>query len=89
MREVLLHQPGGEPVESGGYRRVRGEEVARPRRGECRIEGHAGRFHERMRPLQNDQGSMTFVQMTDVGREVQGFEEPPAAHPEHDLLLQP
>ena len=88
-RQILLHQRGCEPIETGGYCGMRGEHVARARRDQRRIEWHAIVEHEHARAVQYGQRGMPFIQMAHIGAQIQGIEQAPAADAEHDLLLQP
>ena len=87
-REILLDQVGGEVVEAGSHRRVRREDVPRPRGGEGHLEGLAALLHEVSGTLQRREGRMPLVQMADIRPYAEGPEQLPAAYPEHELLLQ-
>ena len=63
--EVLLDEGRSETVKAGGHRRVGGEEVPRSRDGQRDFEGLPGLFHEAAGALQNGEGRMPFIQVTD------------------------
>ena len=86
--EVLLDEGRSETVEAGGHRRVGGEEVARPRDGQRDFEGLPGLFHEAAGALQHGEGRMPFIQVADFRLDAERAEQPPAADPEEQFLLE-
>ncbi len=80
---------GGYGIEANGHGRVRGEDVARPRRPQGVPERHATIFHEAARAFQDDERSVPLVHVAHVDVEVHGLQGPPAADAQHELLHQP
>ena len=63
--EVLFDESGSETVKARGHRRVGGEEVPRSRDGQRDVKRLPGLFHEIAGALQNGEGRMPFIEMTD------------------------
>ena len=87
--EIFLDEGRGETVKAGGHCRVGGEEVPRSSDGQRDFEGLRRLLHETVCSFQHGKGRMPFVQMTHLRLEAERAEQPPAADPEHHLLLQP
>ena len=79
---------GVETIKAGGHCRVGGEEVSRSRDGQRDFEGLPGFFHETSGTLQHGEGRMSFIQVTDFRLDAQRAEQPPAANPEKQFLLE-
>lgn len=77
------------PIEARLHRRAGGKEIA----GAGGAQGHGKRAvildREAARPLEHGEGSVPFIQVTDLGLQVQRAERPPPADAEYQLLLQP
>ncbi len=82
-------QLGRKPVETGGYRRVGGKQVAGSRRPHSLPERQTRAPHRSPYPLENGEGSMSLVQMADLDLGGERLDRAPAAHPEHDFLQDP
>ena len=86
--EVLLDESRSETVKAGGHCRVGGEEVPRSRDGQRDFERLRGLLHETAGALQHGKGRMPFVQVTDFRLDAECGEQPPAANPEKQFLLE-
>ena len=86
--QVLLDEGRSKTVETGGHRRMGGEEITRSRRGQCHFEGLPGLFHEVAGALQHGERRVPFIQVTDLRLEPQRAEQPPSADPEQHFLLE-
>ena len=87
LSEVLFDESRSEKIKAGGHWRVCSEKIPRSRNGKCNFEGQPGFFHETSRPLQHSEGRMPFIQVTDFRLDAQCAEQPPAANPEKQFLL--
>ncbi len=72
---------GIETVEARGHCRVGGEEIAGSRRRQCHFKGLAVLFHEVPGPLQNGEGRVPFIQVTDLRLQPERAEYSPSADP--------
>ena len=86
--EVLVDEGRIETVEACRHRRVRREEIARPRGGQGDLERLTGLGHESASAFQDGEGSVPFVQVTDFRSDPQRGEQPPAADAQEDFLLE-
>src|SRR5664280_1910302 len=86
--KVLLDEGRSESVKTGGHCRVRGEEVARSRGGQCDFEGLLCLFHEVSGTFQDGERRVPFIQVTDFRLESEGAEQPPSADSEKQFLLE-
>ena len=86
--EVLLHQRWSKEVEARGNSRVGGKEISGAGGRQRDNEGISGRLHEAPCALQQNEGRVPFVEMTDLRLDPERIKQTPATHPEHDLLLQ-
>ena len=86
--EILLDEGRSKTVETGGHRRVRGEQIARPRHRQCDFEGLPCFFHEASRAFQHGERRVPFVQMTDLRLHPQRAQHPPSADPQKQFLLE-
>ena len=87
--EVLLDQRGRKTVKTGGHRRVGGEQIARSRDRQGDFERLPCVVHERAGAFQHGERRVSFIQVTDLRREAQRAQQPPAADPEQHFLLEP
>ncbi len=87
LPKVLLDEGGRKTVETGGHRRVGGEEIARSSRSQRHFEGLPCLFHEAAGALQHGERRVPFIQVTDLRLEPERAKQPPAADPEQHLLL--
>src|SRR5271157_131365 len=74
------------PVEAGFDRGVGGENVSRACCPQCLAEREARAPHIGSRSLENGEGGMTLVQVTDFDLGGERLDNPPACDPENDLL---
>ena len=88
ITKILLNERRSETVKAGSHCRVSGEEIADPSRGQCHFERLPGFFHEASGTLQHREGRMTFIQVTDFRFMSERSEQPPAADPEKQFLLE-
>ena len=79
VREVPGEERRREGVEAGGDRRVRGENVARPRGPQSRLKREAGRPHRATRPFQDRKRGVALVEVTGADLNAERFQKPPAA----------
>jgi hypothetical protein len=83
---MFTQQLGREPVEPGFYGGVSGEKISGSCCPPCLPEREARAPHIGSRPLENGEGGMTLVQVTDLDRGGERLDRPPARDPEDDLL---
>ena len=86
--KALVDERWSESIEPGSHRRVRREQIARSRHGQCHVEGLPGFHHEVASPLQHGERRMPLVQMTDIRPAVERGEKPPPSDAQHHLLHQ-
>ncbi len=82
------HQRRGKTVETSRHGRMRREEIPSPRGREPDGKRLPGRSHEFPGPLQERQAGVAFIEVTDLGLEAEGGQQPPAADAERDLLAE-
>ena len=87
-RQVLLDKCRVEPVKSRCYRGVSSEEISHPSRSHGHVEGLTRCFHEAARTLQDGEGRMSFIQVTDLGSNPERTQQTPSSNTEEQLLLQ-
>src|ERR1019366_1045712 len=86
--EVLFDERRSEAVEASSHCRVRGEQVPRSGDGQRDFEWLPGLLHEAERALQDGEGRVPFIQVTDLGLDAERPEQAPSADPEQEFLLQ-
>ena len=77
-----------EAVKAGAHRCVGSKKIARARHSQCHFEGMSRIFHEALGALQDGEGCMPFIQMTDFWLDPESAEQPPSANPEDQFLLE-
>ena len=86
--KVLRNERRVKTVKTGHHRRVRREKVPGSGDGQCVLEGQPGFLHAAPRALQNHEGRMPLIQVTDLRLEAKRLEHPPATDPEQYFLLE-
>ena len=86
LAEELLQQFGGEMVDAGLHRCVRGEDVAGADDLAGLGEGDVALVHQQADALQRQEGGMPFVHVADIGDDPQGAQGADAADAQQDLL---
>src|SRR6202007_1429031 len=85
---VLLQQIRRKAVETGSDGSVGGEQIAGSGHRQGEIEGLLVISHVRSCPLKNGEGSVTFVEMTNLRPQAQSVQKTPSRNSEDLLLLQ-
>ncbi len=86
--QVFAQQLRREAVEAGFDGRMGREQIARAGCVECHFEGHALPGHVAAGALQHGECGVAVVQVKHIGLQPGGFEQPPAADAQHQLLAQ-
>ena len=86
--EVLLDKGWRETVKPRRDCRVSCKKIARPRNGQRNLKGVPSLFHKTAGAFENREGRMPFIQVTDFRPNAQCPEQPPAANPEKQFLLE-
>ena len=84
--EVLVDEGRRKTIEAGGHRRVSREEIPRSSDGQSGFEGLPGLPHETAGALQDGEGRVPFIQMTDFRLNAERVQQAPSADPEQQLL---
>ena len=86
--EVLLDESRSETIKARSHRRMGCEKISRARSGQRHFKRLRVLLHETAGALQHGKSRMTFIQVTDFRFDAQCGEQPPAANPEEQFLLE-
>ena len=84
----MLDEGRSETVKAGGHCRVGGEEIPRSSDGQRDLERLRRLLHKGVGTFQYGKGRVPLIEMTDFRLNAQRAEQPPAADPQEQLLLE-